>query len=707
MSHPALEGSPYRRAISAIRPALWMAAVFSAAINLLMLTGSVYMLQVYDRVIPSGSVPTLVGLFAAVLLCYGFLGLYDLLRLRLLSRAGYRFERALDRAAFAGSIGAEGSDEAEAGRRRLALRDLATLRAFLGGPAMPGLLDLPWIPLYLGMLFLLHPLLGWLTVAGAGVGLAFALAGQLLARAPGQRAARAETQAELFAEQARGNRELVVALGLADRLTSVWAGHQSAAQAANQAGAERAEMLSAASRSFRMLLQSALLTLGAYLAITQEISSGAIVASSILSGRALAPADQVVGQWRALARARDARRRLMATFGRAAPAARAMDLPAPTGAITVSRLTKLAPAAHAGQGVAERARLLEGLAFSIEPGTVLAVIGPSASGKSSLARVLTGIWSADIGEIRLDGATPEQWDPETLGRHLGYLPQVVTLLPGTVRDNIARFDPWLEDAAVIAAAKLAGVHEMILALPQGYETRVGGAEVPLSGGQIQRLGLARAIVGRPRILVLDEPNANLDQEGDAALAHVISTLAAAGSTVVVMAHRPSVLAVASHVMVLNQGRIAQFGRRDEVLGARPQAVPSTGPSAVASAGPATAPSAKPQAVAGRALGPRAPAASAAPVAAQAVAPAPAPAKPIPALVAAPKPAPDQLLNQAGDAAGSEPISFALVERARRVNASKPSAPRPEPVTEWEWDAQEDRDSTAAAAADPVRLRKEA
>ena len=461
MSKQVTESAPLKRIRSALLPVLAGAALFSALINLLMLTGSVYMLQVYDRVLPSGSVPTLLGLFGVVVVLYALLAVYDLLRQRLLSRGGHRLDAQMASPVFSVFLvrGTPGP-----------LRDMDALRAFMGSPAVPGLMDLPWVPMYLVVLWLLHPLLALLTLAGVGLGLAFALAGQAISRRAMARAARPEAEAQAFVARTAEGRELITALGLEDRVTGRWRAIQGAAQAEAQCGAERAELLSSLSRATRMLLQSALLTLGAWLAIRQDISAGSIVAASILSGRAMAPADQVLGQWRSITRARAAWSRLKGVLAdpAAAEPGHHTDLPAPTGRIVALRLTRLAPAAE-GVAQAQRARLLDQVSFELEPGDGLAVVGASASGKSTLARVLTGVWPCDSGELRLDGASPDQWDRAVLGRHFGYLPQAVTLLPGTVRDNIARFDAETADAVVIEAARLAGVHEMILALPQGYD----------------------------------------------------------------------------------------------------------------------------------------------------------------------------------------------------------------------------------------------
>lgn len=588
----------YRSTLRELRPALLAVGGLSALANLLMLTGPLYMLQVYDRVLTSGSVATMQGLFVIVLVMFGFLGLFDFLRSRILSRAGHRLDALLGERAFRLWLrqpATAGGDAASAGQ---GLRDVDTLRGVLAGPAMLGLFDLPWIPIYVAVLFLVHPLLGWLTLAGAAVVCATALLNHWLTGAGMAVAGGLEGQERGFVERSQRNAELIAALGMAGRVAGQWRQMHDRRLATAQAGSERSEGFSAFSKTFRMFLQSAMLTLAAWLVLGQELSAGMIIAASVISGRALAPVDQIIGQWRQIGRARAAHRRLLDSLGEEAAPTRA-KLPAPTGRLRVSGISKLAP----GQGpLSARARILDRVGFELASGDGLGVIGPSASGKSTLARVLIGAWTAETGEIRFDGATPDQWDPELLGRHLGYLPQVVELLPGTIRDNIARFDPWAEDAHVFEAARIAGVHEMILALPQGYATRAG-ADCPLSGGQIQRLGLARAIFGLPRIVVLDEPNANLDQEGDEALRRAILTLRERGSTVIVMAHRPSAIAAVNKVMVLQGGRVAQFGLREEVLGpvdlsargpvAVPVAVPVAGSEAVAVAAPATGPVAEP------------------------------------------------------------------------------------------------------------------
>jgi len=547
--------SPLDAALAALRPGLLAAAGISAVLSLLMLTGSIYMLQVYDRVLSSGSVPTLLVLFGLVVVLHGFMAFYDGLRMRLMSRLALALDARLSARAFRADLAA--------GSTAGAVRDLEALRQALSGPAMLALFDLPFTLLFLAVLFAIHPVLGWLTVGGMGLAAILALINRAVTAAPMGSALVIEGQERGFAERARRAAPALGALGMGGHVTARWQALHAGALAAGQRGGEPSETLAAASRSLRMLLQSALLTAGAWLVLQGAISAGAIIASSILAGRALAPVDALIGQWRGLARAGAARARLAVALAAPDRAAR-IDLPAPTGQIVVRGLTRLAPA-RPQDNQAERPKLLDDVTFALAPGEGLGIIGASASGKSTLARLLVGAISPDAGEIRFDGATQDQWDADQLGRHIGYLPQQVELLPGSVRDNIARFDPAATDAEVIAAAEAAGVHTMILGLPDGYATDLGRAEMPLSGGQIQRIALARALFGNPRILVLDEPNAHLDIAGEAALTRALRALRASGASVIVMAHRAGALAAVDRLMVLQGGRVVQDGPRDTVL----------------------------------------------------------------------------------------------------------------------------------------------
>lgn len=553
--------NPYEDALRQMRTTFILVGVVSAAINILMLTGPIYMLQIYDRVLSSGSVATVQGLFVVVVILYAFLGFYQFLRSRLLSRASYRLDRAVGRESMAFWIRTEMEFE---GATQNPVRDLAVIRSFVSSPAILGLFDLPWIPVFLGIVFFIHPWLGYLTIAGALVVIVVALLNQAMTRHTTAESTSMDVTAQDFVDKSRRNAETVVTLGMQGAIIDRWRRLHEAALAKGQEGSDRTELFSSFSRSFRMLLQSALLTVGAFLALRQEITPGMIIATSIIAGRALAPVDQVIGHWRATARGIAAHKRLTATFGSLPREKTQIALPEPHGEVQVKDLTKLSPDRAAARG---RPRILDQISFSLSPGDGLGVIGNSAAGKSSLARILVGAWRPDSGEVRLDGATLDQWPPEDLGRHIGYLPQSVEMLPGTIAENIARFDPDAKDEQVIAAASTAGVHEMVLAFPDGYATRIGDHAQPLSSGQIQQLGLARAIYGEPRLLVLDEPNAHLDADGDDALSGAIRAMRARGCVVVVMAHRPSALTEVNKIMVMHKGRMVQFGDKDQALGA--------------------------------------------------------------------------------------------------------------------------------------------
>lgn len=578
------EPSLYGRALGALRQSFWTAGLYSCGVNLLMLVGPLYMLQIYDRVMASGSVPTLLGLFCLVVVLYSFMALYDVMRARVLSRAAYRLDAMLGPVAFGQRL--EGGNTADN-----PMHELGVLRSFLSGPAMRGLFDAPWLPIFLLAVFLIHPALGWLTLGGACVVVLLALANHLWSREPLERAAQGDGQERLFLEQCRRGSDAIAALGMRQALAQRWQGLHDAALVQAQTGGERGDVFSGVSKAFRLLLQSMLLTGGAFLALQQQISMGMIVGVSILAGRALAPIDQVIGQWRGIARARTAHKALHEML-KEQPEARDAELLKVDGALRLEGVTKMVP----GAGT-KKPLILDAVSFALEPGDGLCVIGNSASGKSSLARMLVGAWAPDRGAVRLGGASLDQWPPDALGREIGYLPQSVELFPGTIAENIARFDPNAPSEAVFEAATLARVHEMILGLPEGYSTRVGTGAPVLSGGQVQRIGLARALYGGPKFVVLDEPNAHLDAHGDAALVGTVRALRARGSTVVMMTHRAGLVSAANKALVMAKGRVAQFGDVDSVMKALQQK-PSGAPMEAApvapgvKAGPATVPTAQ-------------------------------------------------------------------------------------------------------------------
>jgi len=551
--------NPVNEVVARSRSAFWSSALFSCAINILMLTGPLFMLQVYDRVLTSRSVPTLVALFALVAGLYLCLGLFDFLRSRVLSRIGYRLDVDLMAIAkktwiFSGL---------SAGRTTARpLMDLSTIRQFMVSNGLPALFDLPWIPVYLAIVYFLHVYLGLLATAGAVTVITATVIGELITKKPIAEASGWELRDTNFAERSNRNAEAIIAMGMVSNITNYWQQIRHKALGNAQIAGGRSESITAFTKAVRMLVQSSILALGAYLAIFQEISPGVMIAASILAGRALAPVDAAVGNWKNFVRARQAYGRLKALLGGAAGDIQPpIELPKPKGRIEVANAVKLPSTQAAG----EAKPILNGINFKLEPGDALGVIGPSASGKSSLARLLVGLWMPDRGSMRFDDATFDQWDRDKVGRHIGYLPQSVELMAGTVSQNIARFDPEAKDEDIVAAAQLAGVHDLILRLPNGYGTDLASGEVVLSGGQSQRIALARVVYGMPSLVVLDEPNAHLDVEGDAALTKAITELRQAGSCVVVMAHRPSAIAAVNKVLMLRDGNQMDFGDKSEVL----------------------------------------------------------------------------------------------------------------------------------------------
>uniref|UniRef100_E6VL92 Type I secretion system ATPase n=1 Tax=Rhodopseudomonas palustris (strain DX-1) TaxID=652103 RepID=E6VL92_RHOPX len=543
-------------AIASCTSAFLAVGLFSAVLNLLMLTGSIYMLQVYDRVIPSHSAPTLIALSIAVAAAYALQGLFDLLRQRILTRIGSALHAALWQPVVCNIV--RGPLRGGGANRGLQLsHDLDSVRSFLSGFGPTTLFDLPWMPLYLAGCFLLHPYLGWTLVAGAVLLFGIALLTELLTRAPTRDSSRAGAIRGIQLEAGRRNAEIVAALGMERRLIARIAVANDDLVAAQQRNADIAGSLGALSKTLRFMLQSALLGIGAYLVIEGLASGGVMIAASIMGSRALAPVELAISIWRPFLGARQAWQRLRAALGSG-------DAPAPEVAperavrrLTVDQVTIAAPGGTSA--------IVHGASFALEAGQAVGIIGPSAAGKSTLARALVGIWPIARGEIRLDGATLDQWPAESRGGMIGYLPQDVELFDGTVAENIARFDPEIDEAAVIAAAKVAGAYDMILKLPKGFEMRIGEAGATLSGGQRQRIALARALYKDPFMVVLDEPNSSLDAEGDAALTDAIRRVRARGGIAIIIAHRPAALAAVDLVLTLAAGQVQAFGPKDEVL----------------------------------------------------------------------------------------------------------------------------------------------
>ncbi|KAB2882956.1 MAG: type I secretion system permease/ATPase [Albidovulum sp.] len=531
-------------------------ALFSIFVNLLMLTGPLFMLQVYDRVLGSRSQETLAALFALVVFLFLMMGLLDLARGRIMTRLAARFQAALDRRVFTAALAraalVPGDPAAASG-----LRDLEAIRALLAAPVFLALFDAPWAPIFLAAVFIFHPWLGWTAVAGGLVLVLVTALNQATTRRAVLAANAASVRAERMADQLRDEADLVQSMGMRGASFERWSTRRGAALAAAVAASDQSGVYSIFSRTFRLFLQSAMLAVGALLVLKGELTPGAMIASSILMGRALAPLEQAVAGWTLVQRAQEAWSRLAALLAAAPPEAPRTVLPRPRAVLEANQLTVVPP----GQSQAA----LRMVSFRLEPGQALGVIGPSGAGKSTLARALTGVWRPAGGWIRLDGATLDQYDPDVLGAHVGYLPQRVTLFDGTIAENIARLAPVPNDAAVVAAAQKAAAHQMILDLPDGYDTRVSQAGGRLSGGQIQRIGLARALYGAPVILVLDEPNSNLDNDGSMALNAAIRAVKAEGGSVLIMAHRPAAIQECDQLLLLDGGVRRAYGPRDEVL----------------------------------------------------------------------------------------------------------------------------------------------
>jgi ATP-binding cassette subfamily C protein/ATP-binding cassette subfamily C protein EexD len=547
-------GSELARAVIACRRHLLVAAAFSLGLNLLYLSVPLYSLQVYDRILPSSSVSTLVMLTFAAMVALAVLAALDSLRARILARSGVRLERnvaprlldmVIERAL------ALGPNE-----RGQGLRDLELLRVSLSGPAILALFDLPWLPVYLIALFMVDITLGGFALVCGAVMLGLAIAQNSLMRGPLARAQEAAVSNSAFTEACLRNAEAVRALGMFPEVLKRWERDRVEMVRAQLEGSDRGAVVSSAIKFVRLLAQILILGVAAYLAIHQTVSPGAIFASAILMARAIQPVEQVVGLWKQVTEAHAAFARINALFTSHPARQEALELPRPQGSVSAEQAAFVPP------GGARP--VMQGLNFRLQPGEAMGIIGPTAAGKSTVARLVVGLYPPSAGEVRIDGAAAFTWARGSLGRHVGYLPQDIELFSGTVAENIARFRT-LEDEEVIAAARLAGVHEIILGLPRGYETVIGPHGASLSGGQRQLIGLARAIYGTPSVVVLDEPNANLDNAGEAKLVDCLQKLKRAGSTTVTISHRMNLLHVMDRILVLQDGRMAGFGPRGEVL----------------------------------------------------------------------------------------------------------------------------------------------
>jgi PrtD family type I secretion system ABC transporter len=528
-------------------------ALFSFFINALMLTVPLYMLQVYDRVLVSRSEHTLLML---TLVAGGFLlalGFLELARSRILVRLGAQLDNRLSAPLISGMLHLRLSGHDGQGQP---IRDLDTMRVFLTGPGLLSFFDAPWTPFFILVIFVFHPLLGFIALTGAVLLFCLALLNELITRSPQRSSAAISIEADEFVESSLRNAEVIQGMGMLPGLLRRWHKKHKTALGFQAIASDRAGLISSNAKFFRQLLQIAVLGTGAYLAINQVITPGVMIVASIIMARALAPIEMSINSWRGFVSARSAYGRLKGLLNQTEPKHEQMTLPKPDGSLSVEGLVAAPP------GVQKP--VIKGISFALDAGEILAIVGPSAAGKSTLARLLVGVWSPASGHIRLDTADVSNWDHDALGPHIGYLPQDVELFDGTVSENIARFnepDPNL----VVAAAQQGGVHEMILRLPDGYDTQIGEAGKVLSGGQRQRIALARALYGDPSFIVLDEPNASLDGEGEEKLRATLEKLRANKKTVVLIAHRPSLIRTADRVLVLRDGRVEQFGPMADVM----------------------------------------------------------------------------------------------------------------------------------------------
>ena len=541
-------------ALVAARRLLAHAGLLSFFVNILMLTGPLYMLQIYDRVLSSRSYETLAVITILTLGLFATMAVLDFTRGALLSRAGDEFEGKIKAATFDRTIDASLAGVPSAGQ---SLRDLRQIRQFVGSPALTAVFDAPWTPLFLAIVFMMHWLLGLVAVAGLIVLLTLALINERTSRSANASAQSMAAQADKLAVATLRNAAAVEAMGMRAILKKRWLDVSEAANDFNVHATDRIGGLTAATKAARLFLQSAILGTGAYLAINGVVTPGVMIAASIITGRALAPIEIITGQWRNFALAATAYKRLSVFIRDASARPVRTSLPPPKGAIAADRL-------YCQPGNAKKP-VLKGVSFALEAGEALGIIGPSAAGKSTLARALVGVERIVSGEVRLDGANMAHWDPDELGRHVGFLPQEVELFAGTAAENISRFADGPKAENIIAAAEAAGAHEMVLGFAEGYDTEIGENGQYLSAGQRQRLGLARALYENPALVVLDEPNANLDAEGDAALAKAVQGLKAKGATTVIVAHRPSAIAFVDKLLLLADGEVRAFGPRDEIL----------------------------------------------------------------------------------------------------------------------------------------------
>ncbi len=530
--------------------------IFSFFVNALMLTGPIFMLQIYDRVLGSRSEATLFALFGLVAFLYLMMGLMDYARGRVLARAGAKFQSLLDHRVFTAVLQQAGRAAGRLGPNT-GLKDLEAVQRVMSSPALFAVFDVPWTPVFLFAIFIFHPWLGYLAVTGGALLITITVLNQLMTKRVVMDANTTMAQADAFAESVRVEAELVQSLGMRQSVFERWQNFRVQSLAKTISSSDRTGTFSTASKSLRLFLQSAMLAVGAYLVLQGEMTAGAMIAGSILLGRALAPVELAIGQWPLVQRAQTGWVKLGELLDKSEVEPVRTPLPPPRAILEAQQLTVVPPG--------DQQAALRMISFRIDPGQAMGVIGASGAGKSTLARAITGVWPAAAGKVRLDGAALEQYAPDILGSYVGYLPQRVSLFNGSIADNIARMAITPNPELVVEAAKKAGAHDMIVKLPDGYNTILSAAGGRLSGGQVQRLGLARAMYGNPVILVLDEPNSNLDSVGSDALNDSIREMKSQGKSVVIMAHRPSAIAECELLLVIESGMRKAFGPRDEIL----------------------------------------------------------------------------------------------------------------------------------------------
>jgi len=549
------EGEP-GDALKSCKSAFVVVGIASAFINVLYLTGSFFMLEVYDRVLPSRSIATLIALSGLALLLFAFQGAFETVRSRMLVRIAGTLDEAMEARIYRAVVQAPLKLKAQ-GDGLQPLRDFDQVRSFLSSAGPSAFFDIPWLPFYVGICFLFHQVIGIVAIIGTVILICLTVLTHRSTQMPSQIVSETGNLRNGFAQDSHRSAEVLQAMGMTGRMTEIWRRRNGVFRDSNRRTADIGNGYSAVSKVFRMALQSAVLATGAVLVIQGQATAGIIIAGSILTARALAPVELAIGHWRGFIAARQSWQRLVLLM-RALPVAETrLELLPPTDRLEVEALSSGPPAA-------QRLTLFD-IAFAIPAGSALGVIGPSASGKSTLARALIGVWPLHRGAVRLDGAALDQWDSDLLGQHIGYLPQTVELFAGTIAQNIARFAPDAAAEKIVEAAKAAGVNDMILKLPNGYDTDISDTGNPLSAGQRQRVALARALYGDPFLVVLDEPNSNLDADGEHALSDAILGVRKRHGIVVVIAHRPSALASADLVLVLNEGRMQAFGPKDQVL----------------------------------------------------------------------------------------------------------------------------------------------